>query len=156
MLGNPEKCVATCSSTVDFAKKGLALPTFEVQGTPIEFTHEDKYLGFWLSSTLSGETHLKKLLSRLRKSIIMFKSATKFKKRSLLLLTAKIYVVPVMHNLEFVGRISKAQHDRFDYLLRRFFNFRSAVEYKKFKKHHKFLDLRFLHEKARLRFKNDF
>ena len=71
-------------------------------------------------------------------------------------MTAKIYVVPVMHNLEFVGRISNAQRDRFDYLLSKFFNFRRVQDYKKFKRAHKFLDLKWLHKKARLRFKNDF
>ena len=63
LIVNPDKCVATCSSTVDFAKSGLALPTFTIQNKPIDFTHKNKYLGYWFTSTLSGDVYLKNLLT---------------------------------------------------------------------------------------------
>ena len=138
------------------SQSGLLLPDFFIQGRPIQYVHENKYLGFWLTSTLSSDVHMKKLLTKLRKAILMFRSSCKIRQRTLLLTIAQTYIVPVMHNLEFVGRVKRAQNLRFDYLLRRYFNFKSASEYTKLKRKYKFLNLETLHANARQRFHNDF
>ena len=153
---NPDKCVMTCSSTIASAESGLLLPELTIQGRPIQYSDQNKYLGFWLTSTLSSDVHMQKILSKLRKSILLFKSACKIRKRSLLLTIAQTYIVPVLHNLEFVGKVKRAQIQRFDYLLRRFFMFKSTADYEKFKKRHNFLNLEKLHANARKRFHNDF
>ena len=153
---NPEKRIVMCSTTLEFAESGLQRPIFRIDGKQIAYEDSNKYLGFWMTSTLSSDMHVKKLLTGLRKSILAFKSSCKIKKKALLLAIARTYIVPVMHNLEFVGRITAAQNQRFDYLLKRFFNFRNDRDYLAFKSKHRFLQLKHLHKISRDRYHHDF
>ena len=89
---------------------------------------------------------MKNSLSKFRKAIYAFKSTIKVKKTTLLLIFARVYIIPTIHNLEFVERLETAHVQRFDYLLAKFFNFRSIDQLHRLRKDKPWLKLEWLHE----------
>ena len=149
---NPDKCKAMASSTIAHGEHGLQLPTFHIAGRKLEYVDSAKYLGFTLTSTLSTRNHMRASLSKFRKAIYAFKSTIKIKKTTLLLRFARVYVIPTIHNLEFVERLEPAHVQRFDFLLTKFFNFRSIEQLEQLRQDKPWLSIKWLHEQARKRY----
>ena len=149
LLVNPLKCKALCSTTIAFAKSGAARPTFKISGDELEYVDSARYLGFTLNSTLSSQSHVRTMLSSFRKAIFSFKTTIRTRKTGLLLKLAKIYVVPKIHNLEFVEKLTSANVSRFDYLLCKYFSVKSMSALEKIRTGHPWLYLDKLHQRAR-------
>ena len=109
-----------------------------------------------MNTALSSKSHMQMILTSLRKKIAIFKSSINVRKECLLLRVARTYIVPTLHNLEFVGTISHAQTQRFDFLLSKFFNKKTVGDFQKFRSNIPWLDLKKLHRDARKRYENDF
>ena len=156
LLVNPEKCKAMCSETIGFSKSLISRPVFHLNDRSIDYTDQARYLGFTLTSTLSSAAHMRASLTSFRKAIFTFKSTVKTRKKALIMQYAKTYIVPKIHNLEFVERITDAHVSRFDYLLCKLFSVHSVSKLNKIRQNQKCLNLKYLHEKARQRYQEDF
>ena len=156
LLVNPTKCKAMCSSTIAFSKSGAARPEFKIGNEVLPYADSARYLGFTLNSTLSSDLHMRSTLSSFRKAIFSFKTTVRTRKRSLLLKFAKIFIIPKLHNLEFVEKITNANVSRFDYLLCKYFSVKSNSELEKIRSGYSWLYLHKLHYVARRRYTEDF
>ena len=156
LLINPTKCKAMCSTTLEFYASGARKPIFTVEGVEVQYTNENKYLGYTINNSLSSSRHMQTILSKLRKCIAIFNSSINFRKQSLLLRFARTYIVPTLHNLEFVPSISQANNQRFDYLMSKFFKSKSVQKFREFRENHPWLNLKKLHSEARRRYDEDF
>ena len=153
---NPSKCKAMCSSTLAMHATGLLKPTFSVDGVDIEYVESNRYLGFAISNSLATATHMQQILSKLRKTIAIFGASVNIRKRALLLRFARTYIMPTMHNLEFVPRITKSNIQRFNFLMTRFLKLRSVDKLHDLQRNYKWLKLETLHSDARRRYTHDF
>ena len=121
-----------------------------------------RFFIFWKSNLLrfhtlySSDRHMRSILSGFRKSIFSFKSTVRTRKKSLLKKFAKIFIIPKLHNLEFVEKLSNAHISRFDYLLCKYFSVKSNTELEKIRAGHPGLYLQKIHSAARRRYAEDF
>ena len=99
------------------------------------------YLGFTITSTLSNAAHTRDVFAKFAKAVAIFKSTVKVSKKCLLLRFARVYLLPTLHSLEFVSKVSNTQHNKFKYNLRKIFNLKSDAELERFRKGHRWLFL---------------
>ena len=109
-------------------------PNFHINGKPIIYTAQSKYLGYLITSSLSDSAHVREIFSKFSRTIAIFKASVKVSKKCLLLRFARTYLLPCLHNLEFVNKITSSQRQRFKFCLRKIFNLRSDEELEKFRK----------------------
>ena len=142
------------STTLKFYRENKnPRPIFEINGMPISYTTHAKYLGFTISSSLSDAAHTREIFSKFTRAVAIFKSTVKVTKKCLLLRFARTYILPTLHNLEFVSKVSKAQHQRFKYNLRKLFNLRSDRELENYRRGHNWLFLENMLSEAQKRHK---
>jgi len=152
---NPTKCKAMVSTTIAFAEKGLALPTFTVNGVEIEYTDKAKFLGFSLTTTLASDDHMDDILRKLRVAILSFKCTMRIRKLSILLRIARTFIVPTLHNLDFVERLKNAHITKFEYLMATFFGVK-VQNLDSIRQGKKWLYLQDIHAEARRRYEQDY
>ena len=141
------------SSTLKFYRENTApKPTFFINNQPIAYTSKAKYLGFTISSSLSDAAHTRDMFAKFAKSVAIFKSSVKVSKKCLLLRFARTYLLPTLHNMEFVSKFSNGQYQKFDYTLRKIFNLRSPEELQRFRQGHSWLFLENLLKNAQNRY----
>ena len=150
---NPQKCQVMMSTTLKFYRENSSpKPTFRINGKPISYIASAKYLGFTISSSLSDAAHTREIFSKFSKAVAIFKSSVKISKKCLLLRFARTYLLPTLHNLEFVNKVTKAQHGRFLYNLRKIFNLKSEQDLENFRGGFRWLFLENMLEDARKRY----
>ena len=126
-----------------------------MNGTEIEYTDKAKFLGFTLTSTLSSNDNMNDVLRKFRTAILSFKSSMKIRKLSVLLRIARTFIIPTLHNLDFVENLKPAHIQKFDYLLGIFFGV-NASRLDDIRQNKDWLWLPKIHAEARRRYLQDF
>ena len=104
-----------------------------------------------VDSSLSDTAHTRMIFTKFRKALLVFKSVVKVSKLHLLLRFSRVYIQPTLHSLEFVSKFSTAQHQRYQYMMAKFFN-TDIDGFKSLSEKFKWLDLANMLDAAKRRY----
>ena len=152
---NPKKCKVVAHLNYReyafYSVKGRKLPTFFIEGTPLEYVREYKYLGFWITSCLTGIYQLKECFRKIKKTILQYKRFFKKAPMTVLVQVASSYVSSKLYGLEFIKEITENNTTRFNYFYNIWFGCKTEDANRKLQQN-SHLQLRNLHKKARERY----
>ena len=154
---NPKKCKVVAHLSFKeymfYSIKGRKLPTFYMNGVPLEYVREYKYLGYWITSCLTGNYQLNENFRKIKKTILQFKRFFKKAPLALLVKIASSHVSSKLYGLEFIREITESQVVRFNYFYNIWFGCKTEKANEKLQQNNQ-LELRNLHKKAAERYQN--
>ena len=136
-----------------YSVKGRKLPTFYMNGIPLEYVKEYKYLGYWISSCLTDTYQMNVNFRKVKNSIFQFKRFFKRAGDKILVRLAESYFSSKLYGLEFSKSIDSNQTTRFNYFYNIWFGKKTQATNQKLEEYSQ-LTLNKLHEKALLRYEN--
>ena len=154
---NPKKCKVVAHLSfreyMFYSVKGRKLPTFYMNGVPLEYVREYKYLGYWITSCLTGLYQLNENFRKIKKTVLQYKRFFKKAPLKLLVQIASSHISSKLYGLEFIKDITDSQVNRFNYFYNIWFGCKTEKANEKLDQN-KQLQLRNLHEKAKERYQN--
>ena len=134
-----------------YSVKGRKLPTFYMNGIPLDYVKEYKYLGYWITSCLTDGYQMNVNFRKVKNSIFQFKRFFKRAGDKILVRLAESYFSSKLYGLEFTKSINQNQITRFNYFYNIWFGKKTEATNQKLKIYEQ-LTLPKLHEKARQRY----
>ena len=154
---NPKKCKVVAhlnfKEYMFYSIKGRKLPTFYIKGQPLEYVREYKYLGYWITSCLTGNYQLNEIFRKVKQTILRYKRFFRKCPIRVLVHVARSHVSSKLYGLEFIKDITQNQITRFNYFYNIWFGCKTESTNNKLEKYH-YLQLKELHEKAAQRYEN--
>ena len=154
---NPKKCKVVAHLSFKeymfYSIKGRKLPTFYMNGVALEYVREYKYLGYWITSCLSGVYQLNENFRKIKKTVLQLKRFFKKAPIQVLVHVANSHISSKLYGLEFIRDITASQITRFNYFYNIWFGCKTNKTNEKLDLYNQ-LKLENLHTKASERYQN--
>ena len=124
-----------------------------MNGVPLEYVKEYKYLGYWITSCLTDKYQMNVNFRKVKNSIFQFKRFFKKASDKILVRLAESYFSSKMYGLEFTKSINNNQKTRFNYFYNIWFGKKTEATNEKLSNYQQ-LTLGNLHQKALERYTN--
>lgn len=152
---NPKKCKVVAHLSFKeymfYSVKGRKLPTFYIRGTPLEYVRQYKYLGYWITSCLTGNYQMNENFRKIKLTVLRYKRFFKKCPINVLAHIAASHISSKLYGLEFIKEITAGQIVRFNYFYNIWFGSKTEATNIKLQNNPN-LQLKNLHKKANERY----